>query len=348
MPSQIRSAGESAGRRFKRRRKRKRGKRGAVSARRGRDKAVEGKERQKRDRTERPGDRKDKLEKRKFQRSRKRRPKRRKRRQGGEKLKARRDFGRDRPEPEKREKGEKWEKRERVDRPSERRGPARQGLSDMKARINEIKARRERFSQRRPEQVAEDRGFDPSRLQDFRDGGRYQPQRDPIPAPPVIGQDGRVDSQPAEPMPAPAPVGDDRMYPAPPLGGDGVQYPAPQPGGDFGPGGPGFQNGSDIVPGQDGMGVGYTPPGAPGPTLEPGIPTDAYGQPAKGPPPTGPYNPGMPQPGPGGPGGGGYGDQGYLWSGRQRQRMNPRAAGMDRFAQPPVQQLPRPEDQPRY
>jgi hypothetical protein len=298
---QSRSAGEGAGRRFKRRRRR-RGKRGAkrqvVSERRGLDKAAEGKESQKRDRSERPGDRK-------FERSRKRRPMRRKRRrQGGD-----RGF-RDRPQ---------------TGRPLDResRGPQRQGLEDMRARINEIKSRRESFAADRPEQIAERRGFDPQRLQ----AGGLQPQqaqppvRPEVPqAPPTtraefeqrpqIGQDGRV-MAPHPYQPEPGTVGT-----LPEGVGQGQNMP------------------EGWVPGQ-GFDPGYTPMDHPGPTAPPGVATDAYGKPV--PAPSGPYNP-APAPAPYTP----------------PAQMNPRAAGMQRFAQPP-QPAPqngvvdrKPEEEIRY
>ncbi len=308
MPRQGRSQDEQAGRRFKRR-KRRRGKRGAVSQKRGRDKAVEGKDRQFRDRKEeRPGDRKGK----KFQRSRKRRPARRERRQGGDREK--RDF------------------RPQTGRPGDQRGPARQNLGGIRDEINQIKSRREQFSQRKPEQVAEDRGFDPSRLQDFREGGRFQPQ--PAPAP-----EGDIRTLPGEPMPAPQPgvqIGPDGrvVQPAPIR-----QEVPPQAGGDF-------VNGAGIVPGQPGgdaagvvagqpqpgqEGGGFTPLDHPGPTAPPGVATDAYGKPAQ--PGSGPY---APQPAPA-PEPDRFQPQPF-----PAPQMNPRAAGMQRFAQPPQR---RPEDQ---
>jgi hypothetical protein len=299
---QSRSAGEGAGRRFKRRRRR-RGKRGAkrqvVSERRGLDKAAEGKESQKRDRSERPGDRK-------FERSRKRRPMRRKRRrQGGD-----RGF-RDRPQ---------------TGRPLDRepRGPQRQGLEDMRARINEIKSRRESFAADRPEQIAERRGFDPQRLQaqglgspdrqgveDYMAGDQnqirpgYSPPQIPTSRAEAqaqfgISQDGMV-------QPAPDPTAWQQAHSG--VGTDGqIEYP-PQPM-------PGVGSG--------GFDPGYTPVDHPGPTAPPGVPTDAYGKPAPG--PSGPYNPGpMPAPAPYTP----------------PAQMNPRAAGMQRFAQRP-QPAPQP------
>jgi hypothetical protein len=360
VPKQPRSADESAGRRFKRRRRR-RGKRGAVSQRRGRDKVVEGKERQKRDRTERPGDRKDK-----FERSRKRRPIRRKlRRQGKAKRRVERrdnkyetgvDAQRERPE----------------DFGYQGPGSDKLGGGDIAKEIETLKKRRAEFSERRPEQIAERRGnIDPNRLKklpggpgDWRGGpqprqpewGRQPPRgrggqgpqpRQPEwggqPQPAEIGPDGRV----IQPQPAPdgnefefgyspPPEGDGIQYQVPPQGGDGQTYPAPQPGGDQNTVGlPPMPPGVDVQPVE--AGVGFTPPGAPGPTVQPGIPTDAYGQPAKPMPmPSGPYNPG-PMPGQQHPG-----------------QMNPRAAGMDRFARPgqrqpqPYQGGPAPQEQPRY
>jgi len=283
VPRQARSSGEGAGRRFKRRRKR-RGKRGVVSEKRGLDKTVEGKERTKRDRTERPGDRREK-----FQRSRKRRPKRRQKRQGGD----RKDFGRDRPQ---------------TGRPLDREQGGRQ-FSDMKARIDEIRSRRESFAADRPEQVAERRGVDTSRFRQLPGG----PQPDPQGRPTNLDQVNAYDAVPEYNQPQPAPA------PGPQLGSS--------------PGGPmPVQIGPDgrVVQPQPGVVEEFTPIDHPGPTAPPGVATDAYGKPV--PSPSGPYNPAPPQPGPG------VGDQraGYMWSGREQQ-VNPRAAGMDRFAQPPQQ-----------
>ncbi len=312
MPKQERSD-ERAGRRFKRRRKRRRGKRGAVSERRGRDKSVEGKDRQFRDRgkEKRPGDRKQ------FKRSGNRSPKRRQRRQGGDRDK--RDF------------------KPQTGRPGDQRGPARQALGGIRDEINQIKQRREAFSQRRPEQVAADRGFDPERLKGL-PGAEMPPQ---VPATqPVIGPDGRVaptapqdgrvapQQQPGQQgiMPAPAPVQQPVTAqlpdPAPQPGVfDGVDYGVDQVGGSpdvIGPaaGGPAAQG-----VGQQMQDLGFTPADAPGPTAPPGVATDAYGKPAQ--PGSGPYAPQLPPQVP-------------------QPQMNPRAAGMDRFAQPPPQR--RPED----
>ncbi len=301
MPRQERSD-ERAGRRFKRR-KRKRGKRGAVSEKRGRDKSVEGKDRQFRDRKEeRPGDRKGK-----FQRSRKRRPVRRERRQGGDK--AGRDFGRDRAGGD--------------------RGPGRQQLGGIRDEINAIKSRREQFSQQRPEQVAEKRGFDPARLQDFQQGGRFQGgQGTPPPQPTNLDQVNAYDAAPeyAQPQPAPAPGVQIRP--------DGVVGAQPQPA-------PGLAPAPGTVPGYSPppqAGGDFTPLDQPGPTAPPGIATDAYGKPVGVAP--------QPQPAPAPGTAPGYQPGGDFQLPPQAQpQVNPRAAGMDRFAaQPPVR---RPEDQPQ-
>lgn len=317
MPKQSRASGESAGRRFKRRRKRKRGKRGAVSQRRGRDKAVEGKTRQFRDRKEeRPGDRKRKDFKKSdvASRSRKRRPVRRKRRQGGDRP-ADRDFGRDRPQ----------------------RSPDKSRLGGIRDEINAIRQRREQFSERRPEQVAADRGFDPERLKGL-PGAPMPPQApqepQPAPAPPVIGPDGRVAPQQAggdftqgyspapvqPPVTAVAPVAPQQV-PQPGVF-DGVDYGVDQVGGSPDSIGP-AQGGAAGTPGagvgQTMQDLGFTPADAPGPTAPPGVATDAYGKPAQ--PGSGPYAPQLPPyPAP---------------------QVNPRAAGMERYAQPPQPQPPR-------
>lgn len=317
MATQIRSAGESPGRRFKRRRKRKRGKRGAVSERRGRDKAVEGKTRQKRDRSERPGDRK--FKKSAVARSRKRKPLKRKQRQGSDK-KGRGDFGRDRPE----------------------RGPDKQRLGGIREEINAIKERRASFSERRPEQVAADRGFDPERLKGLPGGapggapdnvgqGMGWNGRQPTsgqPQPTNLDQVNAYDAPPvyAQPQPAPAPgvqIGPDGrvIQPAPgvqPQPGVGVQ---PQPAPGVVPGGEGVAGG---VPGGAPPIAGtYTPPDQPGPTSPPGIATDTYGQPVGG-------------------GAAGVAPQPQPFQAQPApfDQMNPRAAGMDRFAQPPQPRRP--------
>jgi hypothetical protein len=73
-------------------------------------------------------------------------------------------------------------------------------------------------------------------------------------------------------------------------------------------------------------GGGFTPLDHPGPTAPPGVPTDAYGKPAQ--PGSGPYQPApMPQP-----------IQTAQPQPYPAPQMNPRAAGMDRFSQPPVRQ----------
>ncbi len=335
MPKQARSADESAGRRFKRRkRKRLRGKRGAVSERRGRDKSVEGKERQKRDRTERPGDRK-------FGRSRKRKPARRKlRRKGSEQRRVdQKDTRRERP-------GTGLPR----DKQDFGRGREERGGGDIQAQIEEIKRRRAEFSSQRPEQVAERRGMAPDRLREFQAGGRFQqpggPAPDPQGQPTNLDQVNAYDAPPeygAQPQPAPAPpvIGPDGRVGAQP---QPAPAPAPAPGMD---------------PTQNAADPGFTPLDQPGPTAPPGIATDAYGKPVgvapgqQGPlAPGGEPAPGYQGPRPGDPPqvpGGDIREQGYLWSGRQPQ-VNPRAAGMDRFARPPqpITQPGGPPEQPRY